>query len=48
VKQYVQPSAAELVKLQQFTSQTLGGTIQNANGECEILKNIQSNFVQAL
>ncbi|KAF7329849.1 hypothetical protein MKEN_00248300 [Mycena kentingensis (nom. inval.)] len=31
MKQYVQPSAAEVVKLEQFISQTLFGSIQNAN-----------------
>jgi len=32
VKQFVQPNAGELTKLEQFATTTLGGTIQNANG----------------
>ncbi|KAF8206779.1 hypothetical protein K438DRAFT_1577098 [Mycena galopus ATCC 62051] len=32
MKQYVQPSAAEVVKLEQFINETLWGSVQNFNG----------------
>lgn len=32
MKQYAQPSAAEVTKLEQFISQTLWGSIQNSDG----------------
>lgn len=33
MKQYAQPSAAEVTKLEQFVAQTLWGSVQNANGK---------------
>jgi hypothetical protein len=33
MKQYAQPNAAEVAKMEQFVTQTLHGSIQNADGE---------------
>ena len=35
LKQFAQPSAAEVAKMEQFVNETLWGSIQNSNGACE-------------